>query len=189
MPAQKAIIPFSKIPKFCPFCAHPVPEEERQRQTHPFLCSNTAIPKPHQIFVSPLPVAVHILLVRLDDGRLGVCLGRRGLVYEIAFGKWALPGGYIEGETGEEAAIHEFGDEVGVDVSTVLLQHVAERYDPATFCSLHFYAGIWPHSDPPELQITEETTETMICPIDELPEDMAFPYQKEIIIEAAMLFA
>jgi ADP-ribose pyrophosphatase YjhB (NUDIX family) len=185
-----AIIPDARIPHFCPFkdCGHPISETERARRTHPFRCSNTQIEKPHVIFISPNPVSVHMLFVRLPDGRLGVCFGRRGLSYEVAFGKWSLPSGFIEAETGFEAAIDEFNEELRVDVSGIPVEHVAEHYDPDTFCSLHFYAGFWPHAEPPQLQTTKESSEVNIFPIDELPDNLAFPYQKAIILRVAERF-
>jgi ADP-ribose pyrophosphatase YjhB (NUDIX family) len=187
--SRLAIIPLNKIPSFCPTCGHPVPEEERRRQTIPFKCSNPNIPKPHLIFLSPNPVAAHILFVRLSEGGLGVALGRRGLSYEVAFGKWALPGGFTEAETGAEAAVSEFKEELNVDVSDISVRHVAEYYDPNTFCAIHFYAGLWPHAEPPKLEITRESSEVQICPVSSLPDDLAFPYQADVIRKAAELFA
>lgn len=183
--SRLAIIPPNRIPYFCPYCdcGHPVLEVERSRQTHPFRCSNPE--KPHLIFVSPNPVAVHILFVRLENGSLGVALGRRNLRHEVAYGMWALPGGYTEAETGAQAAVSEFMEELKVDVSGVPIRHVNEHYDPSTFCAIHFYAGIWPHEQLPELHVTRESSEVMLCPIHALPTDLAFPYQAEIILEAA----
>lgn len=185
--SRLAVIPDARIPHFCPFknCGHPILEAERSRQTHPFRCSNPELEKPHLIFVSPNPVSVHMLFVPLPDGRLGVCMGRRGLSYEVAYGKWSLPSGFIEAETGFEAAVDEFHEELLVDVSGVPLEHVAEHYDANTFCSLHFYAGLWPHTEPPQLQITRESSEVNTFPLNELPEDMAFPYQAEIVLRVA----
>lgn len=180
---RTATLPLRHIPKFCQECGHPIPSEERDRYTHPFKCSNPA--GSHLIFVSPKPVAVHILLVRLADGELGVALGRRGLEYEVAYGKWALPGGFIEAETGQEAAIGEFWEELRVDVSEVQTQHVDECYDASTHCSIHFYAGLWPYAQLPELQATKESSEVQICPVNALPNDLAFPYQPDIIRRAA----
>jgi len=140
-------------------------------------------------FVSPNPVAVHILFVRLGGSRFGVALGRRGLKHEAAYGKWALPGGFTEAETGVEAAIAEFKEELMVDVSRVRVRHVDEHYDPDTFCAIHFYAGLWPEVDPPKLQVTRESSEVQICPIATLPADLAFPYQADIIRSAIRHFA
>jgi 8-oxo-dGTP pyrophosphatase MutT (NUDIX family) len=188
--SRLAIIPLHRIPKYCPECGTAFPDSERVRQTHPFVCDRPhgSDGKRYLHFISPQPVSVHILFVRLVSGGLGVVMGRRGLEYEVAFRKWALPGGFIEAETGAEAALDEFREELGVDVSSVPIEHVAERYDSSTFCSIHFYAGLWQHPVPPQLQCTRETLETGIFPIDQLPIDLAFPYQAEIIQKAALRF-
>lgn len=185
--SRLAIIPDARIPYYCPYkdCGHPIAEEERARKTHPFRCSNPMLERPHLIFISPNPVSVHMLFVRLPDGRLGVCMGRRGLKHEPAYGKWSLPSGFIEAETGFEAALDEFREELLVDISNIPVEHVAEYYDASTFCSLHFYAGLWPQAEPPPLQITRESSEVKIFPFDELPEDLAFSYQAEIIRRVA----
>src|SRR5262249_39273074 len=62
---------------------------------------------------NPLPVAVVLQPVALDDGRTGVVLIRRDI--EPFRGELALPGGFIEtGESWREAAIREFSEETGI---------------------------------------------------------------------------
>jgi len=63
---------------------------------------------------NPLPVAVVLQPVRLDDRRTGIVVIRRDI--EPFRGELALPGGFIEtGESWREAAIRELGEETGLE--------------------------------------------------------------------------
>jgi len=63
---------------------------------------------------NPLPVAVVLQPVRLDQGRTGIVVVRRDI--EPFRGELALPGGFIEtGESWREAAIRELSEETGLE--------------------------------------------------------------------------
>jgi 8-oxo-dGTP pyrophosphatase MutT (NUDIX family) len=91
----------------CSFCGAPFSEPVR---THAACaaCGN-------ETWLSPIPVAVMVLPIIDDDGRLGVLLTRRGI--QPSLGELALPGGYVEfGETLEAAARREVHEETGIDL-------------------------------------------------------------------------
>ena len=66
-------------------------------------------------------VTVDVVILTMSDSRLQVLLVRRGVApFE---GMWAIPGGFKRpGETLDEAAKRELGEETGVDAATLLTQ-------------------------------------------------------------------
>ena len=69
----------------------------------------------------PFAVTVDVVILTMSKGTLKVLLVRRGQApYE---GEWAIPGGFKRpGETLDEAAKRELGEETGVDAARLLTQ-------------------------------------------------------------------
>ncbi|MEP6811959.1 MAG: NUDIX domain-containing protein [Actinomycetota bacterium] len=69
----------------------------------------------------PFAVTVDVVILTMSEGMLHVLLVCRG---EAPFeGMWAIPGGFKRpGETLDEAAKRELGEETGVDAATLLTQ-------------------------------------------------------------------
>ncbi len=184
MLAEQMMIPMNKIPKFCQYCGHPLREEERLRQIQPFPCSNPDLTKPHEIWVSPNPVAVHILLIDLPDNRTGVPFGLRSVREDPGFGKWSLPGGFVGCETARRAAVRELGEEFGVEINEIDALFLTDYYDAVTHCVNLFHASRWPQREPPKLEAKAENKLVRIFTLDDLPKDLAFPYQERMVMEA-----
>ena len=95
------------LPAHCPDCGGPTEATARNVA----VCSRCGRPS----YANPKPAA-GVLLER--GGRL--LLVRRGA--EPSKGKWDVPGGYLEeGETPEEGARRELGEELGVEASSLTL--------------------------------------------------------------------
>lgn len=89
-------------------------------ETFPKSCSSCE----QLTYDNPKPVAVLIIPARDNDGNWGPLVGRRGIAPGL--GRWALPGGFIEGkETAEEAAARELKEETGfdVEVDSIMVSH------------------------------------------------------------------
>ena len=88
---------------FCSFCGAPYP----QTSSYPRVCGacNNAV------WRNPIPVAVVIQPVA-SAGREGVLVVRRGI--DPQRGKLALPGGFMDIESLEEAASRELREETGI---------------------------------------------------------------------------
>jgi ADP-ribose pyrophosphatase YjhB (NUDIX family) len=116
-------------------------------------------------------VAVAVVLGNAD----GVLLGRRGI--DPASGKWSFPAGYVNrGEVLEEAAAREVWEELGLEVRlTGLVGVYSERDSPVV---LVVYAG----EAEGELQPDgREVVEVKRFPLDQLPEDLAFPHDRRVV--------
>lgn len=133
---------------------------------------------------SPLPVAVALVPTE-KDGKLGYIACKRAIPPFV--GGIAFPGGFVnEGETGKQAVIREFSEEVGIDLGyTGEWEFVGERITPNNHLLLFYkYSDIvgWAmatvcfdhlddNSEIQSLVFLEEDTE------------MCFPMQKEIHVQ------
>lgn len=73
----------------------------------------TPNPAAPQVFRNPIPVAVAVLPVAVDDGYEFVCVKRGN---KPCVGEWALPGGYVdEGENVFQAVCREMNEETQFD--------------------------------------------------------------------------
>jgi ADP-ribose pyrophosphatase YjhB (NUDIX family) len=93
-----------KRPEFCPDCGAPLEKRIAEGRTRMFCasCDKT-------IYENPLPATC---VVAFDcDGR--VLMTKRSV--EPGFGKWSLPGGFVEiDETPAECALREMFEETGI---------------------------------------------------------------------------
>ncbi len=120
---------------------------------------------------NPLPVAASI--VPHKSG--GIVLVKRGV--EPRLGKWCLPAGFMEvGETPEQGAQREAGEEAKIDIEIERLIHT---FAPAQLPQvlLFFVAKEIDRTPSPG----SDATEARIFQLDELPEDMAFSSHVEAI--------
>lgn len=78
------------------------------------------------------PAVSSAVFITREDGR--VLLIRRAR--EPGFGKWALPGGFVDlGETAESAATREVREEVGVELESLVFL--------CSFPNVYSYAGVF----------------------------------------------
>jgi len=111
---------------------------------------------------NPLPVAVALLPVLLDDGRCGLVVVRRGI--DPGRGELGLPGGYMElGESWREAAVRELWEETGIsaDAGEVALFDV---HSTPTGHTLLVFGLLPPRpaGELPPVAPTAETTEWLV---------------------------
>ena len=100
----------------------------------------------------------------IDGGR--VLLLRRGIVPQI--GKWTFPGGYVDlGETPEQAALRETGEEVGMRVELgPLLGVFSDPADPIAAVVVYMAR---PGAEKPG--VSDEATEVRYFAPEEIPWD------------------
>jgi ADP-ribose pyrophosphatase YjhB (NUDIX family) len=98
-----------------------------------------------------------------------IMLCRRGI--EPQFGKWNLPGGFMEnGETVQQGAAREMYEETGA-TGEVLHLHSLYNVVPVNQVHLHFYTQL----TTPHYQLTPESTEIVFFTESEIPwDDIAF---------------
>jgi 8-oxo-dGTP diphosphatase len=153
---------------FCLLCGTPLEarhQEDRDRPTCP-ACGFIHYLDPK--------VAVAVILGDAD----GVLLGRRRI--DPGSGLWSFPAGYVNrGEVLEEAAVREVLEELGLAVHlTGLVGVYSERGEPVV---LVVYAG--------EVQAGEarpdghEVSEVRRFALDALPDDLAFPHDRQVLID------
>jgi ADP-ribose pyrophosphatase YjhB (NUDIX family) len=153
---------------FCPLCGTQLEaqhQEDRDRPTCPS-CG----------FIHYLDPKVAVAVV-LGDER-GVLLGRRGI--DPASGLWSFPAGYVNrGEILEEAALREVLEELGLVVRlTGLVGVYSERGEPVV---LVVYAGQIEAGEP--VPDGREVSEVRWFPLDALPADLAFPHDRQVLID------
>lgn len=120
---------------------------------------------------NPLPVAASI--VPHKSG--GIVLVKRGV--EPRMGKWCLPAGFMEiGETPEQGARREAGEEAKIDIEIERLIHT---FAPAQLPQvlMFFVAKEIDQTPAPG----SDALEARVFQLDELPEDMAFSSHVEAI--------
>jgi ADP-ribose pyrophosphatase YjhB (NUDIX family) len=125
-------------------------------------------------FIHYLDPKVAVAVVLGDES--GILLGRRGI--EPASGKWSFPAGYVNrGEVLEEAAVREVLEELGLEVElTALVGVYSERGNAVV---LIVYAGVIVGGS---LSMDgREVVEVKKFPLDELPEDLAFPHDRRVV--------
>ena len=148
--------------KLCPRCGAGL--EHAEGSAHCTSCGS--------VYYANSAPAVEGLLER--DGK--VLLSRRGI--EPRRGYWDLPGGFLE--EGEEPLVglaREFREETGLEVRPVewLGTHL-ERYDH------YFVLGLtWLVRADGEPQASDDAEELRWAGPDELPDEMAFPHQDELL--------
>jgi 8-oxo-dGTP diphosphatase len=115
--------------------------------------------------------------VVIGDQR-GVLLGRRCI--DPGKGRWSFPAGYVNrGEVLEEAAAREVLEEVGVVVTlTGLVGVYSERGNPVV---LVVYAGVIESGEP--RADGREVSEVRRFPLAALPDDLAFPHDRRVLLD------
>lgn len=96
----------------------------------------------HVKHMNPTPVAV--CLVPCEDGVLGV---RRGIAPKI--GEMALPGGFVDMETPEQACSRELLEETGVAIDASAWRYASSYLTPGGNILLFFEADVAPIELPP----------------------------------------
>jgi len=110
----------------CHFCG--IPYDATQLALKHRTCSSCC----KICYRNPLPVAV--VLLPVDTGLL---LIRRNNQQEQGYGKWALPGGFVEiGETAQEAAARELFEETDIRVSSSELEAFHAASAPPSLSTL-----------------------------------------------------
>jgi ADP-ribose pyrophosphatase YjhB (NUDIX family) len=127
-------------------------------------------------FVHYLDPKVAVAVV-LGDAH-GVLLGRRCI--DPGKGRWSFPAGYVNrGEALEEAAVREVLEEFQVTIRlTGLVGVYSERGEPVV---LVVYAGEIEAGQP--LPDGREVGEVRRFPLDALPDDLAFPHDRQVLID------
>lgn len=141
----------------------------------PFRCING-----HEEWFSPKPVAVAILRVGPT-----IVLVQRAIAPKI--GDWCLPGGFVQrGETFVAAAARELFEETGISVPIPNFMYLCEAAVMEAGVNLVFFVAFWPDGVPlPPLEHDDESFAVMTCPVNALPEKMAFPTHVDAIRKAA----
>lgn len=127
--------------------------------------------KSWSVYSNPTPTTDVVIY---EPGR-GVVIIKRG---NPPYGH-ALPGGFIdEGEQAEAAAVREMQEETGLDVELTGLLGVYSRpeRDPRQHTLSVVFTGR--ARNPQALQAGDDAAEVCFCPLDSLPDDMAFDHAR-----------
>jgi 8-oxo-dGTP diphosphatase len=138
-------------------------QEDRDRPTCP-ACG----------FIHYLDPKVAVAVILGDEN--GVLLGRRRI--DPGSGLWSFPAGYVNrGEVLEEAAIREVLEELGLAVRLTGLVGVYSERDEAVV--LVVYAGeVLAGEARPD---GHEVSEVRRFALDALPDDLAFPHDRQVL--------
>lgn len=90
------------------------------------------------------PIAVAVCLVPCEDGLLGVVRG-----IEPKMGLEALPGGFVDMETPEQACSRETKEETGADLDPGVWRYESSHLTPTGNLLMFFRADIEPIAMPP----------------------------------------
>ena len=149
--------------RFCPRCAHELEPRERGH----FACPSCG----SQYWANSAP-AVQGLLER--DGR--VLLARRAI--EPRKGLWDIPGGFLEeGEEALDGLRREFLEETGIAVEPVAW--LGANIDP--YDGYHVLGLSWLVRGEGEPRAADDVAELRFFGPDELPGEMAFASQNEVL--------
>jgi 8-oxo-dGTP diphosphatase len=104
---------------------------------------------------------------------------------------WALPGGFIDyGESAENAAVREAKEETGLDVQITGLLGVYSKpdRDPRHHTLGVVYTAV--AMNPEALAAGDDAAKAVFCPLNALPQDIAFDHRQIIadFISRARLF-
>ncbi|ARQ67652.1 NUDIX domain-containing protein [Streptomyces marincola] len=126
-------------------------------------------------WANPLPVAV-VLLPVLEGERRGLVVVRRDI--EPCRGELALPGGYMElGETWEQAAVRELGEETGLTASPAEVTLFDVRTGDHTLNVFALLPPVAAGTLPPPAA-TPEATEWLVLTA---PAPLAFPTHTAVV--------
>lgn len=150
---------------FCWNCATPLTTIQFEGKTK-HACPNC----PVVFWDNPLPVAGAII----PSGN-GIVLIKRGV--EPRIGKWALPAGYVDSfETPDEAVVRESKQEATIDIT--IDYQLCMLKPPNANQFIVFYVAKRTDQVP---QPGSDATEAKVFPLDQLPEDIAFPLHRQVI--------
>lgn len=154
--------------RFCARCGGDLATDER-----PLRCTVCG----ERYWANALP-AVQCLIER--DGR--VLLARRGV--EPRLGHWDLPGGFVEeGEWPEPAVRREVREETGLDVEQADLVRIdIEPYGDRFVFSVTYRVRVTEHGEP---VADDDVAELRWFAPEELPDEMAFPGQENVLADWA----
>lgn len=156
--------------KYCPFCATALREKFMDERTRLF-CESCDQP----IYENPIPVTCVVVV----NPKNHILLVKRSVPPKQGF--WCLPGGFMElGETPEESALRELGEETGLSGKIELLLGVtvnpSEQYDTALMVGylIRTYSGM--------LTAGDDASDAAFFPHDALPEIAFSSHQRFIRI-------
>lgn len=120
---------------------------------------------------APGPGLTVDIIIELDEGGF-VLIERRNPPHG-----WAIPGGFVEyGETVEEAAVREAGEETGLEVEIVRQFHVYS--DPARDPRAHTVAVVFIARAQGPPVAASDAAGARICTADDLPEPIVFDHAR-----------